>query len=214
MIRKDEEKDMKEYDLNKVSGLSNIGNSCFINASFQLLFASHRMSTFLLEYGPFVRMTRLYFDEKTLSMTPEVIHNGQPGDPHEFLTKLFDHVKDSLKTQGVQDLSLKTPQEVQGLSLKGDKNSNDKKAFYRSLLYTPLETTVQCQVCQYSTSIVVDEPITSISLNHPDLASCLMHYFQEEELTDWQCDRCHQHQAIKRNKIKALPIEWVIHQTI
>lgn len=179
---------MDDYDLDKIVGLYNFGNTCFINSALQLLMSCKEMVTLFLSHDfsgneifKYQQTFKDYFRKTTNYLGPKILYNRYKSltasydgytqeDAHEYLTFLIDDL-DTLLTDNILKEKFKKQIKVQ------------------------MSGNIKCSHCGFFKSWSIPENILSLSVNsHSSLLDSLHDLTKIEKLegdNQWDCDKCH-----------------------
>ncbi|XP_071871769.1 ubiquitin carboxyl-terminal hydrolase 8 isoform X1 [Bombus fervidus] len=222
-----------------ITGLKNLGNSCYMNSIIQCL----SNTTHLAKYF----MDNLYADDlntnndnntqgqvveevaqvikalwrgqyKSISPHDLKIAVGQyklqfesyeQQDSHEFLTFLLDWMHNDLKK------NCKVPLEMTVAEKAWDKAMDSQKSIISDLFFGQLRSTITCSFCkQSSTTYEIFNSLT-MSLPHANrctLNDCILKFVSGQKVVGWKCPKCQTpREATKKfDFVKLAPI-MVIH---
>ncbi|OAD53212.1 Ubiquitin carboxyl-terminal hydrolase 8 [Eufriesea mexicana] len=220
-----------------ITGLKNLGNSCYMNSIIQCL----SNTTHLAKYF----MDNLYADDlnnenntqgqvveevaqvikalwrgqyKSISPHDLKIAVGQyklqfdsyeQQDSHEFLTFLLDWMHNDLKK------NCKVPLEMTVAEKAWDKAMGSQRSIISDLFFGQLRSTITCSFCKQSSTTYETFNSLTTSLPHSNrctLNDCILKFVSGQKVLGWKCPKCHTpREAMKKfDFVKLAPI-IVIH---
>nr|XP_003703489.1 PREDICTED: ubiquitin carboxyl-terminal hydrolase 8-like isoform X1 [Megachile rotundata]XP_012141270.1 PREDICTED: ubiquitin carboxyl-terminal hydrolase 8-like isoform X1 [Megachile rotundata]XP_012141271.1 PREDICTED: ubiquitin carboxyl-terminal hydrolase 8-like isoform X1 [Megachile rotundata]XP_012141272.1 PREDICTED: ubiquitin carboxyl-terminal hydrolase 8-like isoform X1 [Megachile rotundata] len=222
-----------------ITGLKNLGNSCYMNSIIQCL----SNTTHLAKYF----MDNLYTDDlntsndnttqgqvvqevaqvikalwrgqyKSISPLDLKIVVGQyklqfesyeQQDSHEFLTFLLDWMHNDLKK------SCKVPSDLTVAEKAWDKAMESQKSIISDLFFGQLRSTITCSFCKQSSTTYETFNSLTMSLPHANrctLNDCILKFVSGQKVIGWKCPKCQtSREATKKfDFVKLAPI-IVIH---
>lgn len=221
-----------------LTGLKNLGNTCYMNSILQCLFSSLKFRKFLISSryresinyssktggdiceetaGLFKRMNGGEFKyvecahlKRSFGAHQKMFRGRDQQDAHEFLTIFIDCLHLELNT-------LKISRPATSLSEKcWIQYTESKESEVLQLFYGQIKSTVKCVTCERESATY--ETFSNLSLELPMQASicslidCLSMYFGGEKISGWICPTCKQKRdAIKKLDISRLPEFLVVH---
>uniref|UniRef100_A0A1B0CIJ8 ubiquitinyl hydrolase 1 n=1 Tax=Lutzomyia longipalpis TaxID=7200 RepID=A0A1B0CIJ8_LUTLO len=224
-----------------LTGLKNLGNSCYMNSIVQCLSNSPSLTEYIIQGGYkkhinstgktqgriieelaivvdalWARRYR-YISPLSLKFTIGAIHGVfrefEQQDAHEFLTIFIDMLHVDLQT-------IDTRAHIrENLSMSekawSDFTQSRESAILR-LFYGQIKSTVKCKVCGAESATY--ESSSNLSLELPatntrcSIEDCFDTYFNGENISGWNCPGCRQSRnAVKKLDISKLPPILVIH---
>ncbi|CAL7938989.1 unnamed protein product [Xylocopa violacea] len=200
-----------------ITGLKNLGNSCYMNSIIQCL----SNTTHLAKYF----MDNLYADDlntnndnttqgqvveevaqvikalwrgqyKSISPHDLKIAVGQyklqfesyeQQDSHEFLTFLLDWMHNDLKK------NCKVPLEMTVAEKAWDKAMGSQRSIISDLFFGQLRSTITCSFCKQSSTTY--ETFNSLTMSLPDsnrctLNDCILKFVSGQKVLGWKCPKC------------------------
>jgi hypothetical protein len=175
---------------NKITGLQNMGNTCFINSALQLLFNCPKLVYLITESDTenlkkYKQTFEDYFRESTNTLGPYILYKRyqklnssylgiSQEDAHEYLTFIIDDIDELGKDIGVKNL------------------------FRISLI-----SKVNCEECDNFSQVIISEKMLSLSIdNCQSLDDCFKKLYKKESLdhdNKWFCDKCNKKVCSNKN---------------
>ncbi|XP_029038135.1 ubiquitin carboxyl-terminal hydrolase 8-like isoform X1 [Osmia bicornis bicornis] len=222
-----------------ITGLKNLGNSCYMNSIIQCLSNTTHLANYLMD--------NLYVDDlntnndnttqgqvveevaqvikalwrgqyKSISPLDLKIVVGQyklqfesyeQQDSHEFLTFLLDWMHNDLKKNS------KIPSEMTIAEKAWDKAMESKRSIISDLFFGQLRSTITCSICKQSSTTYETFNSLTTSLPHANrctLNDCILKFVSGQKVVGWKCPKCQtSREATKKfDFVKLAPI-IVIH---
>ncbi|CRK98995.1 CLUMA_CG011986, isoform B [Clunio marinus] len=218
-----------------LTGLKNLGNSCYMNSIIQCLSNTHKLMQYLLEetYEKHVNRNNKTKGSivRTLAAVIKMLWSGEckhisskqlkavigeqdhlfygmdQQDSHEFLVMLIDWLQSDLQTIPVVHTAVELPPSEKAWQ----EYTKAKESFILRLFYGQIKSTVKCTVCSKESSTY--DTFSNLSLELPPnnidrchIDECFNMYFHGEMVMGWNCPHCKApRDAIKKLDISKLP---------
>ncbi|KAM8705468.1 hypothetical protein ACLKA7_009856 [Drosophila subpalustris] len=223
-----------------LTGLKNLGNTCYMNSILQCLSNTPQLMEFCVsnKYKNYIsrqNKTNGQIIEEVAALM-KVLWNGQykcvasrdlryvvgqyqkifsgvdQQDSHEFLTILMDWLHSDLQT-----LKVPPKPEIKRASEKAWLEfTKSQESLILHLFYGQIKSTVKCVTCSMESATY--ECFSNLSLELPPnsnfchLNQCMDMYFSGEKIHGWNCPTCKtKRDAIKKLDISKLPPVLVVH---
>jgi ubiquitin C-terminal hydrolase len=167
--------------MSKITGLQNLGNTCFINSSLQLLFNCPLLIETISnsdneELKKYKQTIKDYFQETTNTLGPLILFKRyqklnknyfgkSQEDAHEYLTFIIDDIDELGK-----DINIK------------------------NFLEISLISKVNCESCNNFSKVKISEKILSLSIDNCQTLNDSFNKLYNKEILDednlWFCDKC------------------------
>ena len=189
------------------SGLSNIGNSCYISAVIQCLAMLDGVASYEVkgdqvgvveEYGDLLQRVREGAGDavdptgfkNALAKVDNRFDNKNPQDAQEFLSCMLNILKERRVVKS-------------GVAV-------DERAAGQ------LQSTLKCKSCVYESTKIEDITCLSVQVKRPNMLvmDCVDEYLEEEDLSDgsdWKCNLCGASNGRKKLSIARTPDVLVVH---
>ncbi|KAH8312312.1 hypothetical protein KR044_010162, partial [Drosophila immigrans] len=223
-----------------LTGLKNLGNTCYMNSILQCLSNTSHLLDFCVSnnYKKFIsrqNKTNGQVIEEVAALLKE-LWNGQykcvasrdlrylvgqyqktfrgvdQQDSHEFLTILMDWLHSDLQTIKVP----RKPESEVAWEKAWLEFTKCQESMILHLFYGQIKSTVKCVTCSKESATY--ECFSNLSMELPpnanrcQLSQCMDMYFSGEKIYGWNCPKCNtKRDAIKKLDISKLPPYLVVH---
>ncbi|CAG9804419.1 unnamed protein product [Chironomus riparius] len=224
-----------------LTGLKNLGNTCYMNSIIQCLSHTLSLKQYLLENDYEKQINRSNNTKghivRTLAAVIKMLWSGEckyisskhlksvigeqehlfcgfdQQDAHEFLVMLIDWLQSDLQTINMaNNIGQSPPSEKAWLEY-----TKAKESFILRLFYGQIKSTVKCKVCgeesaTFDTFSNLSLELPMINIERCHIMDCFNLYFNGENISGWNCPRCKvPRDAIKKLDISKLPPVLIIH---
>ncbi|XP_014219736.1 ubiquitin carboxyl-terminal hydrolase 8-like [Copidosoma floridanum] len=221
-----------------ITGLKNLGNSCYMNSIIQCLSNTEYLANYFNEnaYTDDLKVEKnftcvaeevahvvkalwrgTYKSISPLDLKVVVGHyklqfkNHEQQDSHEFLTFLLEWMHNDLKKKS--KLSYNRPMTT--IESEWEKSMNGQSSMISKLFFGLLRSTVQCLYCEKNSTTY--ETFNSLTMSLPvsnkcTLDECLRKFVSGQKVSGWNCPNCKvPREGEKKFDIAKLPHIVVIH---
>jgi ubiquitin C-terminal hydrolase len=175
--------------MDKITGLINMGNTCFLNVALQVLMNCPGLVRMMIEgdfgegdLAKYQRTFRDYFRDNTRTLGPLILYKRYQKlnrcysgftqeDAHEYLTFVLDDMHELSKASGA-----------------------DLHVHIRRMFEVGFESRLTCMECGHASATLTHEKMLSLAVGeHAKLEACLHAFCAPEMLPEadaWHCDKC------------------------
>ncbi|KAL5469230.1 hypothetical protein EMCRGX_G030452 [Ephydatia muelleri] len=221
LLKEKEKKSEKTNAGANVCGLSNLGNTCYMNAALQCVYGTAAFKDAFMKgpvNGELATELRNFLQEMSIKKAVKplqlklLIQNSFRGfsgssqqDSQEFLTALLERLHEELRTDGT---------------------TSTEESLVSRVFHGQLQTTLHCETCHQAT--IKCDPFMFLSVSIPidfsqaqqgkrtsksiELTDCLNTFSKEEFFGDncWFCTKCNKHANMRRKAAVFIPPQVLI----
>ncbi|EFN76019.1 Ubiquitin carboxyl-terminal hydrolase 8 [Harpegnathos saltator] len=200
-----------------ITGLKNLGNSCYMNSIIQCLSNTTHLAKYFTDnsyaddlntnndnmtQGQVVeevaQVIKALWRGQYKSISPHDLkvavgqyklqfESYDQQDSHEFLTFLLDWMHNDLKKES------KMPIEMTNAEKEWDKAMNSQKSIISDLFFGQLRSTITCSFCKQASTTYETFNSLTMSLSHSNrctLNDCMEKFVTGQKVIGWKCPKC------------------------
>lgn len=202
--------------MDKITGLPNIGNTCYINSSIQSLLHSSSFNHFITQNDLNPSIYTAFHNYKAFikqlsSILPSYFQVLQQNDVHEYLMYFIDYLFESQKKSFKLNNGDTNDSAYKKLQFKCNTHWYRSFSPIMDVLYFQIVRQTECSVCNKKNINFENQSILELDIvdDNDSVHKSILRYFQNQFVEDWTCDVC----KVKSNKNMMIQRLWFLPKT-